>query len=232
MKKLSKLLWGIVLIAVGVIIALNIIGILHINYALFFKGWWTLFIIVPFAISLISKGPKTSNLIGLFVGVILLLGTRNIIDFDTAIELIFPGIIIIIGIMLIAKSFTRTSKNDDIEAKINEAQKDGKLDDYTSTFSGQTVNFNGEVLKSCTMNAIFGGIKCDLNGAIIEEDVVIEACAIFGGIDFIVPDGMNLKIKSTSIFGGTSGNKPSAETPDTPTVYVKGTCIFGGISIK
>ena len=44
MKKISKVLWGIVLISVGVIFALNAFGITDIE--IFFDGWWTLFIIV------------------------------------------------------------------------------------------------------------------------------------------------------------------------------------------
>ena len=42
MKKASSILWGIVLIAVGVVLALNVFNIMDIN--LFFDGWWTLFI--------------------------------------------------------------------------------------------------------------------------------------------------------------------------------------------
>ena len=47
MKKVSNILWGIIFVAAGVILALNAIGITHID--LFFDGWWTLFIIVPCA---------------------------------------------------------------------------------------------------------------------------------------------------------------------------------------
>ena len=42
MKKLSKILWGVVLVLVGGIFALNAFGIT--NFEVFFDGWWTLFI--------------------------------------------------------------------------------------------------------------------------------------------------------------------------------------------
>ena len=45
MKRISSVLWGVVLIAVGVVLALNAFEITSIN--LFFDGWWTLIIIVP-----------------------------------------------------------------------------------------------------------------------------------------------------------------------------------------
>ena len=44
MKKIESILWGLVLIVVGVIIGLNTMGITNIN--IFFDGWWTLFIIM------------------------------------------------------------------------------------------------------------------------------------------------------------------------------------------
>lgn len=50
MKKVSTWLWGIVLIALGVIWGGNVLGIINVD--LFFPGWWTLFIIVPCFISL------------------------------------------------------------------------------------------------------------------------------------------------------------------------------------
>ena len=45
MQKLNRILWGVVLVAVGVVFALNALNIVDIN--IFFDGWWTLFIIIP-----------------------------------------------------------------------------------------------------------------------------------------------------------------------------------------
>ena len=53
MKKLNGILWGAALIALGVIWVLNRTNVIDIN--LFFDGWWTLFIIVPCAIGLITE---------------------------------------------------------------------------------------------------------------------------------------------------------------------------------
>ena len=71
MKKLSKILWGIALIVIGGIFALNAFGVTDIQ--LFFDGWWTLFIIVPCCIGIFSEREKTGNIIGLLIGVFLLL---------------------------------------------------------------------------------------------------------------------------------------------------------------
>ena len=80
MKSFGNVLWGIVLIVVGLIIGGNALGITNIN--IFFDGWWTLFIIVPTFIGLFRENEKTGNLIGLLIGIALLLGCQNILDFD------------------------------------------------------------------------------------------------------------------------------------------------------
>jgi len=76
MKKLSSVIWGIVLIAGGAIFALNALNITNID--IFFDGWWTLFIIVPCAVGLFTEREKTGNIIGIAVGIFLLLCCQDI----------------------------------------------------------------------------------------------------------------------------------------------------------
>ena len=80
MKKIGNILWGIVFIALGIIIALNALGVAKIN--VFFDGWWTLFIIIPCFIGLFKEREKTGNIIGLLIGIVLLLCCQNILDFN------------------------------------------------------------------------------------------------------------------------------------------------------
>ena len=74
--KLSNILWGLVLILIGIIFGLNALDIADIN--IFFDGWWTLFIIVPCFIDLFKDRDKSGNIIGLIIGICLLLGCQNI----------------------------------------------------------------------------------------------------------------------------------------------------------
>ena len=102
------------------------------------------------------------------------------------------------------------------------------------------MNLDGEVFEGAELNAVFGGVKCDIRNAIIEKDCAITASAIFGGIDIFVPDNVNVKITSNSIFGGVSEKKhrPYMENAVTlyvenaVTVYINASCIFGGVKIK
>lgn len=91
-KKVSLLLWGIVLIALGLLFALNALDILSVN--LFFDGWWTLFIIIPCAVSLFTSRDKTGNIVGILIGVFLLLCCQGILRFSILWKLLVPAIIV------------------------------------------------------------------------------------------------------------------------------------------
>lgn len=226
MNNIKNILWGIILVIIGVIIGLNTMGITNID--IFFDGWWTLIIIVPCFIGLFTNKDKTGNIIGLLVGVILLLGMQNIIDFNLIWKLLLPSIIVIIGLSLIFKNTFNSKINNEIKKLNNKNTKDNE---YCATFSGQRIDFPNEEFKGATLNSVFGSITCDLREAKIKEDVVINASSVFGGIDIIVPDDVNIKIKSNSIFGGVNNKKKNNEDKKY-TICVNASCLFGGVDIK
>ena len=117
MKKVSSILWGIVLIAAGVVLALNVFNIMDIN--IFFDGWWTLFIIVPCAIGLFTEREKTGNIIGIAVGVFLLLCCQDILSFSMLWKLLVPAIIVIIGLKMVFTGLFGNKANE-IIAKIKQ----------------------------------------------------------------------------------------------------------------
>ena len=224
MKRVNGILWGIVLVGVGIVLGLNAFGA---NIRIFFDGWWTLFIIVPCAIGLFTDYDKTGHLIGLCVGVFLLLCCQGILDFGLLWKLLVPAIIVLIGVKMIfggvfGKQPTFKMLNVDGAAVKSAA----------ATFSGATLDYTGEVFEGAQLDAVFGGIKCDLRNAIINGDCVINASATFGGIDIYVPENLNVKVSSNSLFGGVSG-KCHRNTPENQyTLYVNATCMFGGVELK
>ena len=86
------------------------------------------------------------------------------------------------------------------------------------------------LFEGAELTALFGGVECNLKNAVIEKDCVIRASAIFGGIDILVPDYVNVKVNSNCLFGGISNE--TAFHPNAPTIYITGTCMFGGMEIK
>ena len=113
MNRVSNILWGFVLIIIGVIFGLNALNIADIN--IFFDGWWTLFIIVPCFIDLFKNKSKTGNIIGLIIGVALLLSCRGILDIGMIFKLIVPFILVCIGLSIIFKDSLNKKVKDKIK---------------------------------------------------------------------------------------------------------------------
>ena len=220
MKNCKNIILGIILIVVGVWFGLYATGVVKVN--LLFDGWWTLFIIVPSFLGLFDEDGRTGSLIGLFVGVLLLLSCQDVLNFDIVLKLIVPCVLIVTGLSFIFKGKIKTKNIENVKA-VGETN-------YNATFSGQNLDFSKEEFTGTKLDAVFGGIKCDLRNAIINDDVVIEASAIFGGITILVPKDVNVKITSTSIFGGVDG-KSKMDKPG-KTIYVNATCLFGGVEVK
>ena len=225
MKKTGNLMWGIVLIIVGVIFGLNALNVTNID--VFFNGWWTLFIIVPSFIELFRDNNKTGNIIGLIIGIALLMGCQKLINFDIIWKLIVPFILVMIGLSILFKDTISGKVNKEIK-KLNKKN----LKEYCVTFAGQNIDFDNEKFDGCSLNAVFGGIKCDLNGAIIKEDTVIDVSAIFGSVTILVPKNVNIKISSTPIFGGVSDDRKNKGKESKVTLYINANCMFGGVEIK
>ncbi len=222
MKKTTKIIGGIILIAVGIIFALNTLNITNVN--IFFDGWWTLFIIVPCFIGLFTEKDKVGNLMGILLGAVLLLACQDIINFDLLWKLLVPAVIVVMGIKLVLGGILKSKKN--APPKVSQSQKN------FAVFSGNDVDFSGESFDGGDYIAIFGGIEVHLENAIIDHDVTVNATAIFGGIDIFLPENVKVKVSSASVFGGV-GNERKGKTSDSSvTVYINGSGIFGGVDVK
>lgn len=227
MKRIGNILWGIVFIVVGLILGLNALEITNIN--IFFDGWWTLIIIIPCVIGLFKDIEKIGDIVGIILGIILLLCCQDILNFRVIWKLLIPIILIIAGLCFIFKDTIGGKVAKEIK-RLN-TNKKGILE-YTATFSGQNINFDKQVFNGVNLNAIFGGIKCDLRNSAINSDQVINANSIFGSIDILVPNNVQVKIKSMPIFGGVSNKSSHMVNTEVPTLYINASCIFGGVEIK
>lgn len=225
MKNKSNILWGIVLIVIGIIWGISSLGIVQIN--IFFKGWWTLFIIVPSIIGIVKNAREFSNYVWLLLGVVLLLCARGIISFDIIMKLLLPAILVIVGISFIFKNVT----SEKINKKIKDIDTDG-MEIYVASFSENKVKLRGDEFKNANLDSTFGNIKFDISECDINEDKIIKASAIFAGVEIIVPSNVNVKVKSTNIFGGTSNKVKEKSNDEKYTIYIESFAMFGGVTIQ
>ena len=225
---MKSIIWGIVLVTLGVLLGGRAAGLF--DFDIFFDGWWTLFIIIPCFVGLLTeKGARVGNMIGLGVGVLLLLACQDVSAFDMFWKLLVPGIIIIIGLALIFKNLFAKQFNDKIK-EIKSGAKDEE--ESIAAFSGQNVDMKGEDFKNKKITAVFGGYKLDLREAKIDKEAYVEATAVFGGVEILVPKNSIVKVKSNSAFGGVKKTHKDSDEKNAPTIYVSASGVFGGVEIK
>ncbi len=229
MKKIRPIVWGVAIIALGVIFGGNALGLFNID--IFFDGWWTLFIIVPSAISLLTEKEKISSLVFLAVGVILLLAAQNVFTYETAWKVILAVVLLVAGFTIIIKSLIHSNNDKEVEKKVQELEKNGGMDSVTAVFSGSERTYNNETFNGANLMAVFGGAELDLTKAKFTKDAVIKAFCLFGGIDIKLPKDVQIKTRSGFIFGGIEdGRKLKSEGKHT--IYIDAAGGFGGVDIK
>lgn len=213
MKNKSGMFWGLVLIIVGVLFLGNNLNWWDIN--IFFKGWWSLFIIIPSIYGLFEKGSRSGSIISLAVGILLLLAAQDVIGYGMIWKILVPIIIIVVGLTLIFNN-----------GKPKKMDKNAK--EYVAVFSGVDEKIS-EVVSDFKAVSIFGGVDLDLRKVKLEKDLYIEAVTIFGGIDIKLPDNVKLQVNGIPIFGGVE-NKYNDDGDVTITIHY--TCIFGGVDLR
>lgn len=117
MKKTdSKIIWGILFVLFGFVLALRELNV--IPFPLFFRGWWTLFIIIPCIVEIISGKPTKSSFIGLVIGILLLCYVNGLFKIRDLGALAFSAVCIIVGI-----SFFFKDESGKIKHEIDEREK-------------------------------------------------------------------------------------------------------------
>lgn len=99
-KNSSGIVWGIMLIAVGVVIGGKMLDWFDFN--LFFRGWWTFFIIIPAAVRFFTeRGERLTALRNLIIGLLLLMAAQGFVQWRRMIPLLIALWLIITGIRLL-----------------------------------------------------------------------------------------------------------------------------------
>lgn len=211
-----NLFWGIVLIVVGILFLGRNMN--WWNFSIFFRGWWTLFLIVPSIISLVRKESMGTSFLILVLGVLMLLASQNVIEWSTIWKVFLPIIIMVVGLLIIFGN--RKAKEKRVRANAKE---------YVAIFSGVDEVIN-KIESDFKMTAVFGGIELDMRDVTLDSDLVIDCFTLFGGIDIRLPKDVVVKVNGLPIFGGVE-NKYRNNNEAKVTVYINHTTICGGVDL-
>lgn len=216
----TSAIWGLIIVLLGVGFLLNSFDVL--NFGSFIGTYWPLILVIIGVSELIQK-KYNSALIFILLGLIFQLAALDQFDINVW-AIVWPVIVIIIGINVIYRAIVRNKIQSDDKEKVTS----------TAAFGAIEKNITSDDFRSATLNGIFGGAKVNLkNAKISKKGAVIDAMALFGAVEIIVPKDTPVKLSTTNILGG-SEDKRSSEGIDLskPAITVQGLAMFGGIEVK
>jgi hypothetical protein len=81
--------------------------------------------------------------------------------------------------------------------------------------------------------AVLGGVDLDLRDAVIEGDeLVLTAVAVLGGIDIVVPEGVEVHVSGFAVLGGNDHEEGTAPVrPGGPVIRLRCYSVLGGIDV-
>lgn len=221
-------LWGFVLILFGIGLAGQVFGVwsLHI-----FRGWWTLFIIVPSVIGMIEKGVNARNTTGLVVGGILLLMTQDLLGWDLIGKMVFPVILVAAGVsMLVQYSTEQSGKKKEYGSFAPTEEEYAAAGVHHSVFfSERTVVYPQKEYEGASLSVSFGKITFDLTHASFCMDRELYVNATFGTVVLLIPSGVNVTVATSPMFGSVRNDSGYQE--GAPMIRVDASCIFANINI-
>jgi predicted membrane protein len=213
---------GIAVLAVGVVLLLDNLGIMDSEDVIDF--WPMILVLIGLSHFLRPKGSRryVAGSIFIFVGVIIQLSNLAYIRYD--IFDLWPALLVIAGLSLILKPFRRRGANISEDSGVFEA---------TAILGGASRKLSAADFQGGDAIAIMGGCDIDLRDCGSEGGPAeIDTFAFWGGIEIKVPEDWEVQVKGLAILGGYGDETRSIEGDGRKVLVVTGTAIMGGVDIK
>jgi predicted membrane protein len=217
-----RLIVGFFILALGALWTLDNLDLIESEP---FTRWWPLVLILIGAVQLLNpRARKIWPFVLILVGVLFLLDEFRYVDFDLGD--LFPLLIAVVGAKLIWDAVRRRPavppSTDDPDATIH----------AFAMMAGVKRQSTSHDFRGGSANAFMGGVELDLRNAQVKDgQVLIDAFAMWGGVDIFVPSNWRVVGDVLPIMGGFEDNtKPTGEGG--PILNVRGTAIMGAIEVK
>ena len=153
-------------------------------------------------------------------------------------SVIFPLILILIGIRLLKKKKPKTVHLFDEESgNFSNIAADESMDDrleLVAIFGGNKKVMVSKHFKGGEVISVFGGNEINLSKCNIEGKVRLEIVQVFGGTKLIVPSNWKIQTEMVSVFGGLDDKRNiiDFDVDNSKVLLIEGVSILAGIDIR
>lgn len=216
----SQFLLGSIVVLLGVLLLLDTTGVLSTRDLLRY---------VPLLFVVVGVWALLQSRFRNIIGPVVLIGVAGaaqlvVLEYVTVQQVVvfWPVLVIAIGLSIVLGQYrSRVRVTDDA---------------FTSAFAafgGVEKRNTARAFTGADLTAVFGGTELDLRAAAIEDGPArINAVAMFGGVEIIVPREWNVQMDVLPVLAGATDDRPRRDDRnDDIDLVVTGFAAFGGVSV-
>ncbi len=246
-----KFIIGVCLVLVGVVLALDQLGLLYANHLLRF--WPAALILI--GLVMLSRGERHSALRALVLIVVggwLLLNTLGLVSLDIW-EFFVPLLLVFFGARIMMHNHgSRPGAPQDqpgvgpAAGSPPAAQGPGGFDaapvgsaepvhaSLFSLLSSSKRRWGKSIFRAAETTAFMGGCELDLRDALMStgELAVVDVFVIMGGVTIFVPPHWTVSQEVVPLMGGVHDKTHSVPSNPAQHLLVRGTVVMGGVEIS
>jgi predicted membrane protein len=222
-RNASRLFAGLVIISLGALALLDNFGVIHIRNI--WRFWPLVLVAIGLSKLLRPRGSpgRLGGAIFFGVGMWLLLENLGVWPYDLGD--LWPLFIILVGAWLVWGAWGRGLRPPTADVST-------RMSSFV-ILGGTEHHNNSPDFQGGDATAILGGCKVDLRQAGIKGgEAVIDAFALWGGVELLVPREWSVILRGTPILGSFEDKRGPSGEGTGPRLIVRGAAIMGGVEIK
>ncbi len=217
-SSLIRALTGLIVIIIGAGLLLQNLNVIDVSTSI--STFWPLLVILG-GVLLFANNPRN----WLVPSFIILLGSLyqlrelGAVSFQPW-QVFWPLVLVAVGSSLL---FRRSYA----DAAVSKNERD----DVFALMGGSNITNSAKQFKGSRVTAIMGGAQIDLRKSTITDDAVIELFSIWGGVEIVVPNNVQIVNKINCILAGSEDNTSQKVDKKSPRLTITGDLIMAGATI-
>jgi predicted membrane protein len=230
-----KFIIGVCLVLVGVVLALDQLGLLYANHLLRF--WPAALIVI--GLVMLQRGERHNALRALVLIVVggwLLLNTLGLVRLDLW-EFFVPLLLVFLGARFMMHNRGPRPEAPQGLPGVGSVPVGAAEPVHASLFSLMSSSkrrWGKSIFRGAETTALMGGCELDLRDALMGpgELAVVDVFVIMGGVVIFVPPHWTVSQEVVALMGGVDDKTHSVPSNPAQHLLVRGTVVMGGVEIS
>jgi predicted membrane protein len=233
---LGRLVFGLIVLALGVIFVLNNLGLAHLHHYL---RYWPVLLMAYGLARLLQPRRGGGRVWGLLVGVFgALLLLRNLHQVDFSVWALWPLFLVLIGLNIIWHALAGRPRQRRLRdgpfppGRCSPQETDESVLDESVVFGASEKTNISQDFRGGRISVMMGAYEIDLRRAsIVAGPVELEVSASFSGVEIRVPEDWYVILKGSPVLGGVN-NQTHKKEPGAKTLVVTARVFVGGVEVR